>query len=364
METRKPLVSVCIPNYNYGYYLRNCLDSVVNQTYDNIELIVQDNNSSDDSFDILREYEDRSRRGEIKTYVNVCRNKRNIGSDGNVFRVYERSEGKYIIYLSSDDAIRPEMIERCVGILEKNQNVGMVMVHRDEVDENGNVTKTPPFYDRDFIADRKSQAAVFMVAGIAVPSQSVFRRESMAASLRYHNYQFQVAGDWYTNFCMSLVSDIAYIREPLCEYRVHSGNETNESEKKLLNIFEHYMLVNAMNTTAMTVGYDECTKRYTKSVEKLGNMCLRYSMKMIKAGEDKTARRYLYLAPVFKEEIKDDDRYKRLWEILDSEDNEGKEERIAEFDRLYNLDRTGSYPPPDVFWPIDYNGNIVEDIKR
>ena len=83
MRRKQPLVSICIPNYNYGHYLRHCIESVINQTYENIEILVQDNNSSDDSYDILMEYEEQSRHGQISKFINVARNKQNVGSDRN-----------------------------------------------------------------------------------------------------------------------------------------------------------------------------------------------------------------------------------------------------------------------------------------
>ena len=56
MNDKLPLVSVCVPNYNYGHYLRNCFESILAQTYPNIEVIFNDNKSIDDSFEIAMEY--------------------------------------------------------------------------------------------------------------------------------------------------------------------------------------------------------------------------------------------------------------------------------------------------------------------
>lgn len=359
MRRKQPLVSICIPNYNYGHYLRHCIESVINQTYENIEILVQDNNSSDDSYDILMEYEEQSRHGQISKFINVARNKQNVGSDRNCTLLFNKAEGKYLMYLSSDDALKPDMVERCVGILENNQDVSMVMVHRDEIDENGNLKKTVPFYDRSFVASGESQAAVFMMAGIAVPSQVFVRTAAVRQTYSFRNYSFQVAGDWYANFCYSLVGDIGYIHDALCEYRVHTGNETSESEKRLLGVFEHYVLINAFRTTAETVGYQECIDRYPAAVAHLAPMCLRYAMSMIRDHEFNAAKRYLYLAPVFSENIKEDERYDKLWEIVRHEGQEEEAELIKAFDEKYSLVRTKSYEPPKVFWPIDEQGKIV-----
>lgn len=344
MKRQRPLVSVLIPNYNYGKYLRHCLDSVLNQTYDNIEIIIQDNNSTDDSYDIIKEYEMKSVHKEIDIPIYAARNKRNIGSDGNCNECARKADGKYMIFLSSDDALKPECIERCVEVMEKNQKVSMVMVHRDEIDDDDVLHETVPFYNESFIIDGEAQAAVFMMAGIAVPSQVCFRREARTDTIKYRFYQLQVAGDWYSNFLMSCVGDIAYIKDALCEYRVHYGNETNESEKNLLGIFEHFLLINAFNSTAKSVGFEKPQERYTEAIEKLGTMCLRYALRMIEDHEIDCARRYLNLSIVFKGDISEDERYGKLWEIVDDKNN--RSSLIDSFKKNYELNRVVSYDPP------------------
>lgn len=341
---KQPLVSILIPNYNYAKYLRYCLDSVINQTYDNIEIIIQDNNSTDNSYDIIEEYEMKSLHGEIKFPIYAARNKRNIGSNGNSSVLASKAEGKYVIFLSSDDALKPDFIRRSVDIMENNQNVSMVMVHRDEIDEEGNIYKTTPFYNKNFIVDGEEQAAVFMMAGVAVPSQVLLRTEARKKTMKYRFYQLQVAGDWYNNFLMACVGDIAYIKDPLCEYRVHLGNETNESEKNLLGIFEHFLLINAFNSTAKSIGFTKPQERYDDAVKKLGTMCLRYALKMIDSNEIECARKYMNLSKVFKDDIIEDERYDKIWEIINNKSERGY--LIKKFKEKYELSRVVSYDPP------------------
>lgn len=343
-DRKKPLVSILIPNYNYGRYLRHCLESVVNQTYENIEVIIQDNNSTDDSYDIIKEYEMKSVHKEIAIPIYAARNKRNEGSDRNCSICAEKAEGKYMMFLSSDDALKPDYVKRCVDIMEENNNVSMVMVHRDEIDDDGNLYETPPFYNKSFVVDGEAQAAVFMMAGIAVPTQVFFKREARTQTFKYRFYQLQVAGDWYSNFLMSCVGDIAYIKDALCEYRVHFGNETNESEKNLLGIFEHFLLVNAFNSTAKSVGFAKPQERYKEAIEKLGSMCLRYALKMIENNEIDCARRYMNLSVVLKDDIREDERYDKLMLIIDDKDN--REQLLKAFKEQYQLNRVVSYEPP------------------
>ncbi|MHC1749829.1 MAG: glycosyltransferase family 2 protein [Cellulosilyticaceae bacterium] len=340
MKKVEPLVSVLIPNFNYAHYLKYCFESVLNQTYTNIEVIFQDNNSKDNSYQIALEYEQRFKEKGI--YYSVGRNKRNIGSCKNAGTCLERSEGEYILYLSSDDAIKPTFIEKCIDMMQEYHGVGMVMTHRDEIDEKGKVTKTPSFYNKSCVIPGEEQAAVFMMAGIAVPSQIVYRKSYYEASHNFRVTSFQIAGDWYNNFLMSCCSDIGYIKEPLCEYRVHSGNETAFSEDNMLGIFEHYQLINCFKSTAETIGFKRVEERYEDAIKKLGSMSLRYATKMLRANKIDICKKYLNLAVVFNETISNSEDYLRLKECL----NLNKDELEIRLDEIDDLQRKISYDPP------------------
>lgn len=339
---RYPLVSVCVPNYNYGEYLENCLDSILNQTYQNIEVLFRDNQSTDNSYEIALSYREKfQKRGY---YYNIAQNKMNVGSDKNSNCLVTDAEGEFIYFLASDDAIEPTFIEKCIQVFEENPNVAMVMTHRSEVDENGNIHTLPPFYNQNCIVDGESQAAVFMMAGIAIPGQRM-QRVSMLKPVTKYSRIFNVAGDWYNNFLAAMCGDVAYIKEPLCRYRVHTGNETNESEKNLIGIFEHYQLIHAFCDISRQFGMSKPADRYQEAVEKLGEMCLRYALKMYKCEEKEAAVRYLLLAPALKRSIVENEKYGILREMERYEGQELKT-RIMEFEKKYNLNRTVSYDPP------------------
>lgn len=354
-EKRKPLVSVCIPNYNYGHYLDHCLESVYNQTYSNLEVYIRDNNSTDDSYNIALRW--RKKFLDKGIYFNVSDNKRNVGSDKNSNLVSRDIEGDYVYTLASDDAIKPEFIERCIGVFENNPKVGTVITHREEIDENGNITQTSPFYNVDCIIDAESQAAVYMMAGIAIPGQRMTRR-TIYSKINKFVRQFQVAGDWYNNYLYSMAGDVAYITEPLCQYRVHTGNETNESEKRLLGITEHYQLINVFCDLADAFGYSMPQKRYGEAVKKLGSMCLRYALKMYKNKLNDIAHRYLLLAPVYNEEVIETEQYTILLAMKELQGT-ALEKAIVEYDSKFCLERVQSYNPPEKHWKMDRSGIII-----
>src|SRR5205085_7348374 len=90
-----PFLSVCIPTYNRVQYLQKCLRSVIPQITDEVEVIVQDNASSDDTWQFLS--------GIDHPGVHVARNSTNIGLVGNFIEVVKRARGTYIYVLTDDD---------------------------------------------------------------------------------------------------------------------------------------------------------------------------------------------------------------------------------------------------------------------
>lgn len=343
------LVSILIPNYNYAHYLRHCLDSVLEQTYPNFEVIFRDNNSTDNSFEIAMEYYPKFKAKNI--YYSIHKNKHNVGSDRNTNLCRRDSIGDIVYTLASDDAIEPTFIEKCVAVFKQYPSVSMVMTHRKEIDETGRITETLPFYNQSCIVDGESQAAVFMMAGIAIPAQRICRLEAFRKTSAFARI-WNVAGDWYNNYRMSMVGDIAYIKEPLVQYRVHTGNETSASERNLLGVMEHYQLLNEFKNMALEFNVKKPVERYDVAVQKLGDMCLRYAYKMLQCNDNIAAEKYLKLAPIFKPDISGSGLYQELFEITQLT---GKDlsERIHQFGQEHHLKRTVSYDPPEGFLPLN-----------
>ena len=100
----KDLISVIVPVYNVKNYLEKCLDSIINQTYKNLEIILINDGSTDESLDICYMYEKKDKR--IKVY-----NQENHGLSYTRNRGIELARGKYIGFVDSDDVISPFMYE-------------------------------------------------------------------------------------------------------------------------------------------------------------------------------------------------------------------------------------------------------------
>ena len=124
-----PLISVIIPVYNVEKYLRECLDSVLVQTYSNYEVILVDDGSTDTSHSICREYCDKDSR--FKAYQ-----KENGGASSARNFGLSFAKGEYLYFLDSDDYLKPYALEKMITCVYQN-NADLVFIEGDTISENG-----------------------------------------------------------------------------------------------------------------------------------------------------------------------------------------------------------------------------------
>ena len=122
-----PLISIIVPVYNQEKYLARCLDSILNQTYKNLEVVCIDDKSTDSTAEIINRYKIRNPR--VVYY-------KNIGKGVSAARNYgiEKAKGKYIGFVDSDDFIQPQMYEFMMKAIAEN-DCEMVACGYERVDE-------------------------------------------------------------------------------------------------------------------------------------------------------------------------------------------------------------------------------------
>ncbi len=113
INKKEYLVSIVIPMYNCESYIRNCLDSLLDQTYSNIEIIVVDGKSSDASFQIVKNYSQKNKKIRLFSKANIgVSEARNIG--------LEMATGEYIMFVDADDYVKNDYVTTLVEALEEN----------------------------------------------------------------------------------------------------------------------------------------------------------------------------------------------------------------------------------------------------
>lgn len=128
----QPLVTIGIPTYNRAdIFLRNALESAINQTYKNIEIIVSDNCSQDNTESL------------VKTYSNKCiryfRQSENIAANDNFNFCLEKANGKYFLLLHDDDLVDNDFIESCIQAIDGSEDVGIIRTGTRVIDSQGRV---------------------------------------------------------------------------------------------------------------------------------------------------------------------------------------------------------------------------------
>jgi glycosyltransferase involved in cell wall biosynthesis len=345
---KTPVVSILCYNYNYGRYLRQCLESVFAQTYDNIELCFSDNASTDDSWEIALEF--------AKKYpgkMNISRNRKNFGPDANFANCYRTMRGKYFVNFCSDDALAPEYVERCVSVLEAHPNAGMAIVNRAILDEHDRRKEEPPFYNRSCIIPGEEQAAVYMMAGVNPSvSQIMYRRDVVRGRTATGALVSRYYGTRIFDFNISTDYDVAYIKDSLLLHRIHSQSDTNQADSSLLPVIGLYVLNHQFADIASFRNLAKVTGRLPQSIDKLAHLAIRYSVRSLLAKDDRTAQRYFHLAMAMSPQFADDPTWNRLREYWTA-DTQTKENIIDHFNCSDNLAaRTVSYDPPPGSTPI------------
>jgi len=211
-----PLVSICVPSYNHAQYLPATLDSALAQTYPNVEIIVLDDGSTDDSLKIAREYETKFP-DKIKVYTHAGGANRGISRTVNAAFAY--SKGKYWMGLPSDDILYPDKIEKQVAFLEKNPALGFVYCCVDYIDSDGKPVSGR--FGKDITADEDPLKS--MILENFIPGMAILARREAIERVGEHDADL-IYSDW--DFWVRLFSMYrgGFIPESLIGYRVHDYN--------------------------------------------------------------------------------------------------------------------------------------------
>jgi glycosyltransferase involved in cell wall biosynthesis len=206
---KTPLVSVIIPVYNCEQYIRTAVESIIAQSYKNLEIIIIDDGSTDSTWDILNEL--KLRDGRIATY----RNKRNLKIVGTLNFGIEKSNGKYIARMDGDDYREVDSIYQQVSFLENNQDVVIVGGSIDVCDGDLNVVNHRKYP----LIDEEIRAKLFRYNPFAHPA-IVIRK----SALEGNPYLLNWAEDYDIYFRLGNKGKFANLPTTVLKLRTHSSS--------------------------------------------------------------------------------------------------------------------------------------------
>lgn len=217
MKKINPLITVYITNYNYGKFIKKAINSVLNQTFKNFELIIIDDGSKDKSTNIIKKFQNKK-----KIKVIFQKNKGLIVSNNLALRL---SKAKYIIRLDSDDWLDPHALEIMSNILERNKKISLVFPDYYEVDKNGNIIRQVRRHDfkKVKLLDQPAHGACTMI-----------RKENLL-DIGGYDEEFSCQDGYYLWLKFIKKYVVRNVNLPLFYYRQHQNSLTKNKKEILLN---------------------------------------------------------------------------------------------------------------------------------
>lgn len=221
------LVSIGVPNYNYANYITIALNSIAAQSYKNIELIIIDDLSTDNSVSVIEDW--------IRAYagnmpIKFIKNENNLGLTKVCNQVLKKSRGKYFQVLDADDILIPGKIGRQVELLEAQPRAAFIYSNIAVIDENGSVIH-PDYlerinYNKDVMPSGDIHRQLFDFNFIPLPSVLVNTEYARKAGGFDESLQVQ---DYYLWLKLTEKYKVLYLNEITAMYRVHERSMSNST---------------------------------------------------------------------------------------------------------------------------------------
>jgi glycosyltransferase involved in cell wall biosynthesis len=235
-----PLVSVIIPSFNHQDYIGECIESVLNQSYSNLEILITDDKSDDQTANIVSKYDD--------DRITFTKNKKRIGQFATTNSLINEANGEYIAILNSDDVFLTDKIQKQVSFLSNNHDIPAVFCHIHPIDQNGKdfFDVSPERFNYKYLnpsnRSRYEWLRFFFYQQNCLCHPTVLIRKSCHNMIGTYNYYFKQIADFDLWVRLLMKSNIHVIEEPLLKFRIHQGNTSkdNNIEVKIRTAWEMY----------------------------------------------------------------------------------------------------------------------------
>lgn len=220
-----PKVSIVLPVYNSKRYLKDCLESIINQTYKNTEIIIVDDASTDGSYKILQDYARKNRK------IKLFRNKKNQGVSITVKRAIDEASGEYIARMDADDISIPTRIEKQVEYLMSHPKTVAVGGQCYVIDSNNKIigTKTFPAQFEEIYK------YIFYFIPVQQPTLMIARNR-LPKNFVYYVDGMNTAEEVELFFKLFTYGKVENLNDAVLLYRMHDKNTS------LLNVKETFLL--------------------------------------------------------------------------------------------------------------------------
>lgn len=231
-DTSWPKISIVTPSYNQGKFLARTIRSVSEQSYKNIEHIIIDGGSTDNSLEIIKEHE---------KLISYWVSEKDGGMYDAINKGIRLASGDIVAYLNSDDIYKPNAIQTIVDYFQKHPKTFLVYGDTDYMDADGNFMYTyryPAFkYNRFIVLNWSS-----------IPQQSSFWRRGIHNEIGYFNTEFKMAGDFEFFARVGKRYRIDHVKQVLASQRIHaetlSNMQADINKEEVKRIHKHLAVPN------------------------------------------------------------------------------------------------------------------------
>jgi glycosyltransferase involved in cell wall biosynthesis len=225
-----PFFTVIIPNYNHALFLAARIESILNQTFSDFELIILDDCSTDNSKQVIEVY-----RGNPRI-AGIYYNTHNSGSPFIQWKKgIELAKGQWIWIAESDDLAEPAFLEEAVAVINQHPGIGIYYCNAIVIDEHGDYVHTSSTvknkwfhtnkWRNSYIAKGINEVNEVLKFNCTINNMSaVVVKKDIAESIKNDLIHYRYIGDWYFYIKSCLLTNIYFNNKTLCRYRSHAKN--------------------------------------------------------------------------------------------------------------------------------------------
>ena len=237
------LVSIGLPVYNGMPYVENAILSLLHQTYNNFELVICDNNSTDETWDICQKYAQKDSR------IRLYRNNQTIGVMDNFLRVLELTSGEFFMWAAHDDIWYPNYVSRCLDALKLNEKAILCFCQSELVNHVSGTTSLDTVCTNLLTDNTKQQASNLLNSNCPTPNAiyGLFKRHYLVDIIqKIRNRLYVYGGDRVLLLQVTLSGKIVFLEDVLRIYNYYYGDRISDQ-----NTYMRYVVKSLKNSNIL-----------------------------------------------------------------------------------------------------------------
>lgn len=285
-----PKVSVVIPTYNTACFLGEAIQSVLDQTFQDFEIIVVDDGSTDNPKEVVDSFTD----SRIK-YIYQD----NSGVSTAYNRGFKLSRGEYATFLDSDDVLLKGSLEKSLDVMDSHPKVGLSYGQASVMDEDGNIyrVKESGFTNTSGIVDRKKQIGELLFTCL-ITSSTVVMRSQCLKDVGGFCEELSFGEDRHLYIRLAKRYQVAYIAEPLIKYRMHGDQLHKQVDPKMLERSCFLILHEVFEDRKLAPQFEPLRRQaYSSSYQRIANSAYGNDMKLFRHYIRRAVKAYPQLIP-------------------------------------------------------------------